>query len=84
MGFQEKISAYAVLKGPDTRPETNPSFIAASFRRNVSMNIATETLGQKIAGAESERPARIPVENDKLESVRSETTRVGLNILKRA
>jgi hypothetical protein len=62
-GIQDRFAAFAVLKGPDVVPQTNPTHLIKDFRAATSTMIAQGTTAEKLIG--------------EIEIVRSETSSVG-------
>jgi hypothetical protein len=49
-GIQDRFAAFAVLKGPDVVPQTNPSSLSRDFRSATSTAIAEGTYAEKLNG----------------------------------
>lgn len=84
MKIGDRFSAYAVLKGPDTIPFTNPTKIAAQFRRTLSLKIVSDSLGEKVAEKEISRVIKDKADSitdiDKKEILRAKSTGIGTKV----
>ncbi len=80
--LEKRYSAHAVLNGPDWEPATNPTRLAADFRRSTAHVIATPGMQESLP--DSVPPAVEDLSNPVAERMRAETTKIGLRVSRSA
>lgn len=59
MASIDRFAAFAVLRGPDTVAETNPTEHVRNFRKSASLQIARGGISEQLERAASETPTAL-------------------------